>query len=215
MILADVVKDYSQTIMLPVEEMDTHRLDHLFAPLYDRARADLATEGQTTAGHSLLPALDMRYVGQSYELTIPLGQHTGDPPQPPMRQIVEQFHAAHQQRFSYASKSEPIEVVTLRLKAVGRTAKPKFQSQPQGKLDPSDANIGYKVIHFADAHAPQAARPMPAALYERGLLAPGNIVVGPAVVLQLDTTTVIPPAWAATMDSWGNLLIERRVHEPA
>ncbi len=102
-----------------------------------------------------------------------------------------------------------MEIVNVRLKAVGATAKPSFTKQPLGEADPRKAHSGYKPVYFADPDAPHAARPLPAALYERERLAPGNIVVGPAILFQLDTTTAIPPDWAATVDGWGNLVAKR------
>jgi N-methylhydantoinase A len=202
MILADVVKDYSQTVMLPAQEADVKTLNHLFAPLRERAHAELDAEGLADADITLLPALDMRYVGQSYELTIAV-------PDLGMEHL-DRFHRAHRQRFSYASEQEPAEIVNVRLKAVGRTAKPRFSSQPSGGVDPKRAHIGYKQVHFGSASSPRAARPIPTALYERERLVPGNIVVGPAVIFQLDTTSIVPPGWAAMVDGWGNLVVEGR-----
>jgi N-methylhydantoinase A len=199
-----VVKDVSQTVMLPADQADGVTLERLFVPLCERAKASLAAEGLSERDMALLPALDMRYVGQSYELRVEIelagGQHA--------RTHIEAFHAAHRQRFSYASEEEPVEIVNLRLKAVGRTAKPRFLEQMHAGLHPKAAHLGHKQVYFADAGA-RAARPLPSALYDRGRLAPGNIVVGPAVVFQLDTTTTIPPGWAATVDGWQNLVVER------
>lgn len=198
MVLADVVKDYSQTVMLPACQTDAAELERCFSPICSRARADLRAEGLTD-DVTLVPALDMRYVGQSYELTVEL-RETG---------FLQDFHNAHLQRFTYANETEPVEIVNLRLKAVGRTAKPQFTPQPVRGVDPKPALVGYKQVYFASANDPLAVRPIPSALYERGRLAPGNIVVGPAVVFQLDATTVIPPGWAATADRWQNLVCQR------
>lgn len=214
MVLADVVKDYSQTVMLPAQEADAETLLCLFAPLIDRARADLRAEGLADDEIDLQPSLDMRYVGQSFELTIDIGDWIVDieqtPTQYPIPNIQSRFHEVHRQRFSYASEGEPVEIVNLRLKAVGRTTKPAFTQEPLGDLDPKAAHVGYKPVHFADAGSPSAARPVPTALYERARLAAGNIVVGPAVIFQLDTTSVVPPGWSATVDGWGNLMVEGR-----
>jgi N-methylhydantoinase A len=205
MLCADVIKDYSQTVMLAAASMDVGTLDGLFAPLYARAQADLEAEGFSQADIALKPALDMRYVGQSYELTIAdwdleAGEAT----------FVEAFHAAHRQRFSYASEAEPVEIVNLRVRAAGRTLRPQFPAQEGGSVDPAAAQVGYKQIHFAADASHRGSRPIYAALYERDELQPGNIVVGPAVIFQLDTTTVIPPNWSATVDPWRNLVVERR-----
>jgi N-methylhydantoinase A len=205
MVLADVVKDYSQTVMLPAENTDAAMLDRLFAPLQKRARADLRGEGLGDDDIRLLPALDMRYVGQSYELRVDASvEGEGEP-----WQYQRGFHEAHRQRFSYASEDEPVEIVNLRLKAVGQMPKPQFPHRPSKGLHPKAAHIGHKRVYFADAES-RAARPVPAALYDRDRLEPGNIVVGPAVIFQLDTTTVIPPSWAATVDGWGSLVVENR-----
>jgi N-methylhydantoinase A len=165
---------------------------------------------------ALLPALDMRYIGQSFELTIPLTDlMSGTKDQGPGigelgSQIPERFHTAHQRRFSYASEGEPVEIVNLRLKGIGQTAKPEFFHESSGSLDPKAAHVGYKQVLFADPGTPHTARPIPAALYQRERLLPGNIVVGPAVVFQMDTTSIIPPGWAATVDGWRNLIVEAR-----
>jgi N-methylhydantoinase A len=204
MVLADVVKDYSQTVMLPAAKATTEVLDRLFAPLYERARSDLRAEGFADAEIRLLPALDMRYVGQSFELEVRIGpEGTWD-----ARQCVQDFHEVHRRRFSYASKAEPVEIVNVRLKATGMTAKPQFTFHASGDLDPRRAQVGYKFVYFADSESPQAARPIYAALYQRDRLTTGNMVVGPAVIFQFDTTSVLPPGWAAMVDGWGNLLAE-------
>ena len=211
MILADVVKDYSQTVMAAAgggEDGQAEQVAAALERLAERARADLEAEGLAAEEMTLEPALDVRYAGQSYELTIPVSTHdfrcllqTSE--------VVDAFHAAHRQRFSYASEGEPVEIVNVRLKATGRTAKPGFTRQPLGGIDPRKAHCGYKPVYFADPGAPHAARPLPAALYERERLAPGNVVVGPAILFQLDTTTAIPPGWAAAVDGWGNLVADR------
>jgi N-methylhydantoinase A len=81
---------------------------------------------------------------------------------------------------------------------------------PPGGPDPRAAHVGYKQVYFADREAAPSARPLPAALYQRERLVAGNKVVGPAVLFQFDTTTVVPPDWAATVDGWGNLVLECR-----
>ncbi len=205
MVLADVTKDYSQTVMLAPEEAEAQTLSRLFAPLYERAHADLLAESIEDK-ITLLPTLDMRYLGQSYELGVAVSDGLGGN----VQQYVEDFHEAHKQRFSYASRDEPVEIVNLRLKAIGTTSKPQFQRQPLGNVDPRPAHIGYKQVHFADAGNARAARPVPAALYQREKLEPGNIVVGPAVLFQFDTTTIVPENWAATVDEWGNLVVQGR-----
>ena len=203
MVLADAVKDTSQTVMLATSEADGATLRRLFGRLYERARTELGAEGFSENEIVLLPALDMRYVGQSYELRVEIDLDAE------ITAHVGAFHALHEQRFSYASEQEPVEIVNLRVKAVGRTAKPRFSYRLPASLYPDAAQVGHKPVYFADRHSPHATRPIPAALYERDRLEPGNVVVGPAVLFQLDTTTIVPPGWSAAVDGWGNLLVEQ------
>jgi len=216
MVLADVVKDYSQTVMLRAEQADAKTLDHLFAPLYEQAHSDLLAEGFAEDAITLLPALDMRYVGQSFELTVSLTEDGRQTPSalsgsPDFEStLTTRLHTVHRRRFSYASEGEPVEIVNLRLKAIGHTAKPLFSPRPLGNLDPRAAQVGYKPVHFQDPDSAQATRLLPAALYRRDRLLPGHVVIGPAIVFQLDTTTVIPPDWVASVDGLGNLLLEIR-----
>jgi N-methylhydantoinase A len=204
MVLSDVVKDTSQTVMLPASELDGATLWRLFDGLFDRARAGLRAEGFEDDDIALTPSVDMRYKGQSYELRIlaRLDQETDE--------LARSFHLEHRQRFSYANQDEPVEIVNLRVKAVSRPPEFEFSYQEPGGLDPREAQVGYKPAYFADREPPHPARPFPAALYERDRLEPGNMVVGPAILFQLDTTTVIPPDWAATVDGWGNLVAEQQ-----
>lgn len=90
--------------MLPAQEVDAPQLEGLFSPLVDRARSDLRVEGLSEEV-TLMPALDMRYHGQSYELSVEL-RGSG---------FLQDFHDTHLRRFSYASETEPVEIVNLRL----------------------------------------------------------------------------------------------------
>ncbi len=203
MVLADAVKDSSQTVMLRASEADGATLRRHFARLYERARSELDAEGFGDREIVILPALDMRYVGQSYELRVDIDLEVET------EEHLRAFHELHRQRFSYASEDEPVEIVNLRVKAVGRTAKPHFSYRDPGSPHPEAARVGNKTIHFANPEPPHAVGPVPSALYEREQLQPGTVIAGPAVVFQLDTTTVIPPRWSATVDGWGNLVVEQ------
>jgi N-methylhydantoinase A len=207
MVLADVTKDYSQTVMLPVEEASAQTLNSHFAPLYERARAELRQQGFSGPEIHLLPALDMRYAGQSYELTVEAradGDAAADG-----QQYAADFHKAHGQRFSYSSEGEPVVIVNLRLKAIGKTRKPTFPYDPPGAPDPSAAYLGSRTVLFADSDSPGTTQPAEADLYQRERLAPGNEIRGPAILVQLDATTILPPGWVATVDGWGNMIAEQ------
>ena len=115
---------------------------------------------------------------------------------------------------SSAMRAEAVAFASQGLKPMARTAKPAMTPRDPGPRDPRAPHAGNKPVYFAAGGSSRAARPMFAAVYERERLAPGNIVVGPAIIWQLDTTTVIPPGWAATVDAWGNLVAEPEAGSP-
>jgi N-methylhydantoinase A len=190
--------------MLPVERASAQTLDSHFARLYERAQVDLRQEGFADSEISLQPALDMRYAGQSYELTINARSGAGEAADG--EQYARDFHEAHRRRFSYSSEGEPVVIVNIRLKAVAKTRKPEFAYRPPGDKDPAAAYLGSRPIFFASSDSPQTPRPVEAGLYQRERLVPGNRIEGPAILVQLDTTTILPPDWVATVDGWGNLI---------
>ena len=214
MILADLVKNYSLTVMLPLERAGAGALQRLFMPLCQRALEELGAEGLADDAIVLQPALDIRYAGQSFEIAVALCMADGRPTDDTWgvlatdpSALASAFHAAHLLRYGYSSDREPVEVVNLRLKAIGETSKPALSSTSLGSSDPKAAHLGHKRVFFADPEPPQSLRAFRTALYDRDLLVPGNAVIGPAVLFQLDCTTVIPPLWAGSVDQWGNLVL--------
>lgn len=189
MLAAEVVKDYTQTVMLS-GETSVAELAARLEPLIERGRAEIQAEGVAEADIRLQPYLDMRYRGQSYELIVPFSER-----------VYADFHAMHARQYGYAQEGAPLEVVNLRLRAVGQTAPPPLHARPLGPADPSPARIEHRDVIFADG-----ARRTP--LYRAERLQPGNHIPGPAVIVRSDTTILLGPADAATVDGYDNLLIE-------
>ena len=195
--LADVVKDYSRTLLLRESEVSADVLRDAFRPMEEQAREDLAREGFEGNRLQLQRFLDLRYVGQSYELTVPC---------PPLGARVAQsaarrFHRAHRRRYGHSDTSQPTEVVAARLKAIGPVEKPAIAPAAQGAQDPEAAMIEERPVVFN-------GKRLPTRCYDRSLLLPGNAIAGPGLVLQMDSTTVIPPGWTARVDGYGNLVVE-------
>jgi N-methylhydantoinase A len=157
-------------------------------------RQELIKEGVEPAQVSLLYALDMRYVGQSHELTVPVSIG-GD--------AVTVFHNAHKKRFGHQYPDEPVEIVNVRVTARGALAKPQFPAETPGQVDASAACVGQKRVLFGPTSAVETQ------LFQRDRLHAGNVIDGPAVIFQLDTTTVISPGWQARVDLYNTLIITR------
>jgi N-methylhydantoinase A len=197
--IADVVKDYSRTVMLRGDDLDQNRLEEEFHGMETQASAELGQEGLSVTLMKARRFLDVRYVGQSFELTIdcPSLNRRSDL----HRSIGNSFYQAHLQRFGYADRSEPVEVVNLRLKLELAMGKPALIPQPAGLREASQALLGQAPVAFA-------AGTLNSNLYDRDRLRSGNVIHGPALLLQLDTTIVVPPAWGGAVDPFGNLVME-------
>ena len=127
----------------------------------------------------------MRYVGQSYELSIPFGDGKVEDG---LEAMLKDFHDEHERAYGFAAPGEPVEFVTLRLTAVGRIAKPKLPELPAGRRDVEAARRAVRQVYFAEAGGF-----VDCPSYDRYRLPAGGVIEGPAIVEEMDSTTVIPP----------------------
>ena len=205
MLFADVVKDYSQTVLLKFETNSEVLLETLnagFDELLTRAENEMKAEGFAPEQLKIARSLDMRYEGQSYELNIPYFAETDTSPQE-IQALVQKFHATHDQRFGYARTDAPVEVVNLRLTAIGKTDKPTIQPLPLVDTDPSEAfTVQNSVVFESEALLTN--------FYQREALQPGNQIAGPAIVTEFSATTVIPPNFSAVVDAYQNLILTKK-----
>jgi N-methylhydantoinase A/oxoprolinase/acetone carboxylase beta subunit len=189
MLLADVVRDYALTILRRGDAVDTGELDALFAPLVDQAVEDLAGEGFSAGRTHIERRLDVRYVGQSYELAVPMSKDFRD-----------EFDRRHARTYGYANPRRPVEVVTLRVIAAGRTDKPALPRQDA----PSTAAAPYRM-----REARFDGMPVPTSCFRWRDLAPGAAGDGPAVISGGEATAVVPPGFRFRLDAFGNLVATR------
>ena len=199
--IADVVKDYSRTVMLRGGDLERTRLEEEFHGMEGLARAELEQEGLPAQQMAARRFLDVRYVGQSFELTVDYPTSRASRSSDGLaRAISDSFYRAHLQRFGYADRGEPVEIVNLRLKLDLAVDKPDLQLEAVRGSDSSAAQISTVGVVFREGE-------MDTPLYRRDLMAAGNRIAGPALVVQLDTTTVVPPGWQGEVDAYGNLLL--------
>ncbi|MCA9985055.1 MAG: hypothetical protein KDE59_12200, partial [Anaerolineales bacterium] len=204
MLVAAPTKDYSQTIMLPLPgealldegaaELGA-RLAAEFAPLRERGLAEMAAEGYAAAELETTYELDVRYAGQSHELTVPF--RSGE-----AAALPAAFHAMHERRYGYQEPARALELVTLRLTVAARVTPPVLPRREGTGRSAADALIGHKPVYFAGG-------PQETALYDRARLEPGHQFRGPAIIFQYDTTNVVPPGWQVEVDPWLNLVLTR------
>ena len=189
MLSADVVKDYVQTVMLGGGTPHAE-LGRLFAPLERRALRDMAGESFTAESVQLECELDVRYLGQSYELTVPL-----------CADYQAEYHRAHAKAYGHSDVEAALEIVNLRLRAVGPVGPVPLPRAWVGPADATAALSEHRPVVFSDGIVETS-------FYAGEALRPGQIVSGPAVVTYADTTVLIAEGDAATVDSWRNLVLE-------
>jgi len=196
MLMADVIKDYSQTVMLIAGETHPQELAAHFTPLEQRALEEMSAEGLTPERVLLEHYLDMRYEGQSFEIVTPLvvKEHGhGDQ--------SEAFHALHERTYGYRNQAKAVEIVNVRLRARGLPEKPEYEARPLGDTKPpQEAFLGRREVVFAGkAHD--------AAIVDRDRLQPGNVLQGPAVLVEYSSTTCVPPYASLKVDGYGNVIM--------
>jgi len=190
MLLADYVRDYSQTLLLPLCGLDPAVLEAAFGNLERKANHEYREEGFAAEGMITERSADMRYVGQGFELDVPVG---GD--------LAEQFHLRHEKRYGYSDPDRPVEIVNVRIRAVARTEKPSLPENEIVGEDAAAAILGSHEMVFS-------GKCLPSQLVARSKLSPGNRFEGPALVVEYSTTTVVPPDFHCRVDRWNNLILE-------
>ena len=191
MLMADVVKDYSLTVMQNQESVTFPSLSGIFHDIEDRGDKDLNAEGITKDRILLERFLDMRYEGQSYEIIVPFDED-----------YVERFHKLHEKTYGYRNEDKVIEIVNIRLRAKGIPEKPTFKkTKKMEKKVSAGAVLGEREVVF-DHHR------MRTKIIARDMLKSGNRIEGPAVVVEYSSTLVIPPFALAHVDGYGNIVME-------
>jgi len=190
---ADVTRDFSQTVRLAVRTGAAARRQCAmhFARLARLGLRELAAEGFPAARVRQSQWFDVRYAGQSFELTIPARSD-----------FLAQFHRLHEQRYGYCDTQRAVEIVNVRLRVAGVTPKPALPRKRLGSPNPAVARVGTRRALFA-------GRATQAAVYERAQLRAGHRFAGPAIIVEYSATTVVPPGWRAGVDAVENVLLER------
>ncbi len=192
-LLVDIRHDLALTYLVRTDAADPAEIEAAFAELEREARERLDHEGVSPDRVVLTRSIDMRYLGQWRSIAIPAASPFASVPE-----AVDAFGQAHQREYNYRRDDAPIEIFRLNLTAIGTTPKAEFARQ-----DGSAQVASYRTkrpVHF-DGVAEAVETP----IYWRPELLVGSVLEGPAVIEQLDTTTVVPPDTHCEVDAWGNL----------
>lgn len=193
MFLADIIKDYSKTVLLKLENIENQHLEDLFSPLLKQAKVDLKKEGIDE--FKIEKFLDMRYLGQSHELTIPFAE------------IKSDFHADlyllftkfHKKRYLISNTNQEVEIVNIRVRATGSTKTVELNKK---RKKTRKKKIKKQKIVF-DGKSYEAI------VFDRIDLHPGENFRGPALVFEFSATSIIPPFWNCKVDKESNLILTK------
>lgn len=211
LLMTDVKTDFMKTQIVRLDAAHVPEVEAAFATLDDQANAWFEEEGMASEGRSSVRRLELRYAGQNFELPVELPEHllvdvelphTLELSDEAIGWISEAFHTAHERVYGYRSPESPIEAVTFRLEAHGTAPQVGLhRSEPAGP-DASGAIVATRDTCFDAAAGYQRID-----VYDRAKLRPGNTITGPAIVEQMDTTTVLLPGDSLVVDEWRNLVI--------
>ena len=200
LLVSDIRHDYVQSLITPICDVDWRDMNAVFAGLENKARDVLSSEGIAGKDQCLTRFLDIRYVGQSYELKVaaPLGPLS----QNDVAELNQQFFEEHERAYGYATKEELTEVVNIRISAVGKIPRPQLRELDDGGVDGSSAIKEQRDVYFGEEQ-----QSLPCNVVDRYPLQCGNLITGPAIVEEIDSTVVVHPGYHAEVDRYGNLLI--------
>jgi N-methylhydantoinase A len=205
MLLADVTRDFVHVTLRPLDAPAWAEAAATLAALRREAESWLVTERMPPARRLLRFGADLRYEGQNHEVGVAL-----DGPDMAFEAVLARFADAHERSYGYAVHGRGVELVNLRLQAVGRIPPvPDAPQRPRGAALP--APRGIRQVRF---RAGTRATP----IYDRDTLPPGLPLPGPAIIAEMSATTVLPPGPVAEVDAHGNLILRlppRRTSRPA
>ena len=201
LLLTDLRADFASTKLLTLRAAAQGEVAAAFDALTARAAAWFEGERIPPDARRTVRTVDMRYAGQNYELPIPVPE--GDVTMATLDALAEAFDAAHRRLYGFAAEGEPVQLVTFRIEASGLVPKAAFPAQPEGPADASSAVMGRRPVWL-----PEAGGFVSCPVYDRDRLRPGHRIAGPAVVEQMDATTVILPGMTGRVEPYANLILE-------
>jgi N-methylhydantoinase A len=199
LLIADIKHDYTITRMGEMNKFLPSDINRIWAEIEEKAVSRLKKEGVSSQSIVLQRSIDMRHKGQSFEITVPArgGEITADA----INEIITDFNNAHNRLHGY-SCDDPIEGVNFRVSAIGKM--PKVRPKRLAREGGLEGAFKYHRKAFFKKYQDYITTPV----YERDLLSPGNVLEGPAIIEQMDSTTVIHPGQVGRVDDYGNIIIE-------
>lgn len=197
LVASDLKRDFSRTLYADLGHMEPGRLADVLAGMETEGTRFLETANVPPERRALLRLADVRYRRQAYELTVPIAD--GPVTNATLEVLAEAFHAKHEQTYGHANRAEAVQLVNLRLTALGRL--PGLTLTQRG--DAAAARVRRREIWFAGLGF------VATQVHWRAGLLSGRSIAGPAIIEAVDSTTVVPPGWVAAIDDRGYIRLVR------
>ena len=188
--------DYVRTYILPLRQADVAGMKGLLAEMEEEGRRTLIGDGHPLDEISVSFSADMRYLGQWFQLNVPIGSG------PVLEDMERDFHAQYKRTYGYRREGVPVELVYLRATVLGEVDKPALESHTLVSRSATQAVTGQRPVSFYGSF-------VQCPIYDRALLPPGSAFDGPAVVEEYGATTAVFPGWRASVDRFANLSMEK------
>jgi len=203
MLMADLRRDYVQTLFARMDDLEMFELEDQFKNLEAEGRRALEASGIPTDRIVFERAADMRYVGQEHAVAVRMPANVSE--ESARGSIKRLFDDAHELRYSHNAPEESADIVSLRVSAIGRLGKPQFPKIPQGEAaPPPSARRGTRSVIFEGSGALEAA------VFDRTKLLHSNVINGPAIIEEVASTTVVEPGDTVTVNAFGHLVMQLR-----
>ena len=201
LLMADLRHDLVRTVLMSSADAKASDLGETYADLETEALAQMDREGVPSDEVALVRTADVRYLGQGYELEVPVSG--GAVTDSELDAVYGRFHDAHTRAYGHASPDRPLEVVNLRTTALVKLPQPRLEKADLvGDANPDRARRESRDVVFHN-------KSISTTVYDRTKLIAGDSLEGPAIVEQLDSTTVVWPEQTANVDQYGNLVLGR------
>lgn len=201
LLLTDLRADFAATRLIPLTPEAGLAITGALQPVEAQAEEWFRDESIEAERRRAIRTVDMRYEGQNYELAVPIPD--GPITTETIRALEKGFEEAHQRLYGFTAENEAIHCVTFRVEALGLVPKAQLPKRPLGPSDAAPAVIGKREVWF-----PEAGGFITTPVYSRTALKPGMTFSGPAIVEQMDTTTMVPPQATVRVDAFENLILE-------
>jgi len=199
LLMADFRSDYGKTYLKKMDELSLKEINTIYGKLEKSARTMMEGERFSRENIIIVRSVEMRYLGQGYELEVPID--SGKITNRILGSVRRAFDTLHQQNYGFCKPDDPTEIVNLRIVCFGRLTKPELRKKRPAKSNPEGALKGKRNVFMK-------GRLRNTSIYDREMLNSGNVVSGPAIIEQKDSTTILFPGNIGRVDVYGNIIIK-------